>query len=102
VRGLWERVRAALDAVEFQSDRHHASLLYDRFESVLMRSGIDERDVNSLHGAVTALVCRHEMLEPLKAGYKPRVRESLERRAGEGRRQGAGAGDEEEEPHASS
>ncbi len=66
VQGLWRRCQEVLDAVELNANAHNRELIYARLQNLLVRAESDVRDVNALHGALTALAVNHERLEPIR------------------------------------
>lgn len=66
VEGLWRRCREMLDAVELNPNPRNRDLIYARLQNLLVRAESDVRDVNALHGVLTALAVNHEKLEPIR------------------------------------
>lgn len=66
VEGLWQRCQELLDAVELNPIPRNRELIYARLQNLLVRAESDVRDVNALHGAITAIALNHEKLEPIR------------------------------------
>lgn len=66
VEGLWRRCQELLDAVELNPNPSQRELIYARLQNLLVRVESDVRDVNALHGVLTAIAVKHEKLEPIR------------------------------------
>jgi hypothetical protein len=83
VEGLWRRCQELLDAVELNSNPRNRDLIYARLKNLLVRAESDVRDVNALHGVLTALAVNHERLEPIRQRHvEANKGHGIKRRAG--------------------